>query len=80
LLAGLVFAGTEHRKLPFSEINEFCKAKNFFNAANSSSYIRATPGFAALGAGKSQTLTTKTGWQAEFAKAANRALKKPAST
>ena len=77
LLAGLVFAGTQHRKLPFREINEHCKAKNVFHDKNSSTYIKATPGFAAVGPAGALYLTTKTGWQDEFARAAGRALNKP---
>lgn len=80
LLAGLVFAGTESRKLPFREINDFCKAKKVFHDKNSSTYIKATPGFAAVGTGQTQYLTTKTGWQAEFVKAAERALDRPVSS
>ena len=76
LLAGLVFAATDHRKLAFKEINGVCKAKNVFDVNNSSAYIKTTPGFAAIGRGQAQYLTAKSGWQGEFADAARRALNK----
>lgn len=75
LLGGAVFAGTSHRKLPFAEIHEVCKAKHFFNQANAASYIKGTPGFSAVT--NPLALTTKSGWQVEFIKTINRVLKKP---
>lgn len=78
LLGGLVFAGTQHTKLPFKEITTVCKAKHVHDQANGASYIKTTPGFASVAAGANQALTTKTGWQREFAAAVGRVLGKPA--
>lgn len=78
LLGGAVFAGTTHRKLPFVEIHEMCKARHFFNSGNASAFIKGTTGFAAVGSGPSLSLTTTSGWQDAFEKAINKALKKPA--
>lgn len=77
LLGGIVFGGTDHRKLPFKEIADVAKAKHLFDSNNSASYLKATPGFTSVGSGASQALTSRTGWQDEFAKAVRRALKKP---
>lgn len=76
LLGGLTFGGTDHRKLPFKEINEFLKAKNVFHEKNASTYIKATPGFASVANGRVLFLTTKTGWASAFANAAAQALGK----
>jgi hypothetical protein len=77
LLGGVVFAGTSHRKLPFKEIADVCKAKHAFDSNNSASYLKSTPGFTSVGTGSAQALTSRTGWQGEFLKAVNRTLKKP---
>jgi hypothetical protein len=76
LLGGAVFAGTDHRKLPFSEINTKAKERNLYNPGNSATFIKTTPGFAAVGTGPGLSLTTKNGWQAAFVTAAKRVLKK----
>lgn len=76
LLGGVVFAGTDKRQLPFSEINAYCTAKHCFDSANSASYIKATPGFSSVGSRRTQELVTRTGWQNEFAKATRRVLGK----
>jgi hypothetical protein len=80
LVAGLVFAGTPHRKLSFKEVADVCRAKHVFDSANSAASIRTTPGFGSVGAGPTNAIVTKTGWQAEFSKAVQRALKKPTET
>ena len=77
LLGGVVFAGTSQRKLPFKEIAEVCKAKHLFDSNNSAANLKSTPGFTSVGSGATQALTSRTGWQGEFQKAVNRALKKP---
>ncbi len=76
LLGGLVLAGTGHTKIPFKDISTLCKAKHCHDSNNGASYIKATPGFAAVGSGASQALTSKTGWQDEFSKAVARVLGK----
>ena len=76
LLGGAVFAGTSHSRLPFKDIHTVCKAKKCFDQANGSTNIKATPGFAAVGAATSQALTHKSGWEGEFASAVARALAK----
>ncbi len=76
LLGGLLFAGTSHKKLAFKEVNDVCKVKHCHDAANSASYIKATPGFATVGVGASQSLTTKSGWQGSFEDAVKRVLGK----
>jgi hypothetical protein len=74
LLGGLALAATDHRKLPFKEINDYLKAKNVFHEKNASTYIKATPGFAFVANGRALYLTTRTGWAQAFADAAGRAL------
>jgi hypothetical protein len=76
LLAGALFGGTDHQRLPFPDVHEVCKSKRCYDQANASTYLKALPGFAALGKGKNQDITAKSGWEAEFAKAVERVLGK----
>jgi hypothetical protein len=76
LLVGALLGGTDHHRLPFSDVHEVCKSKRCYDQANASTYLKALPGFAALGKGKNQDLTAKSGWEAEFAKAVERVLGK----
>lgn len=77
LLAGAVFAGTPERKLSFSEINQVCQAKHCFDPKHAAENIKETAGFGSVGAGKSQAVVTKGGWQDAFAAAARRVLGRP---
>lgn len=76
LLSGVVLAGTSKTKVPFKDISAVCKEKNCHDPNNGASYIKATPGFAPVGSGPGQALTSKSGWQDEFAKAVSRVLGK----
>ena len=76
LLAGALFGGTDHQRLPFGEVHDVCRAKRCFDSGNASSYLKSLPGFAALGTGKSQDITARSGWEAEFSKAVQRVLGK----
>jgi hypothetical protein len=76
LLGGVIFSGTQSRKISFDEINAVCKDKHCFDSANAAANIKSTPGFSSVGSQRSQVLLTKSGWQNEFAKAVNRVLGK----
>lgn len=76
LLAGAVFAGTDHESLPISEIHDACRAKRCHGGKNASRYVKATPTFASIGNGPSSSLTHRSGWQGEFARAVAAALGK----
>ena len=80
LLAGSVFAGTKYRKLPIVAVHEVCKAKHCFSDKHASEYVKATPGFAVTGQGRDLALTSKSGWQTEFAKAVARVLRREVVT
>ena len=74
LLAGAVFGGTSHHRLPFSEIHDVCRSKRCFDSSNASAYLKALAGFAPVGTGKGQALTPKSGWEKEFGKAVAQVL------
>lgn len=76
LLAGALFGGTDQQRLPFPDVHEVCKSKRCYDQANASTYLKALTGFAALGKGKNQDITAKSGWEAEFAKAVGRVIDK----
>ncbi len=76
LLAGAVFAGTDHKSLPISEVHDVCRTKRCHGETNASKYVKATPNFASIGNGPSSALTHKSGWQGEFARAVAVALGK----
>lgn len=75
LLAGVVFASTDHPTLPISEIHAVCKSKRCHHKKHASDYVKATPSIAAVGTQNSE-ITHKSGWQGEFAKAVARVLGK----
>jgi hypothetical protein len=76
LMGGAVFAGTDVPSIPFSEIHDVCKTMRCFSTKHAAEYIRETDGFGSIGSGKASSLTHKTGWEAEFAKAVDRTLGK----
>ncbi len=76
LLAGAVFAGTDHKSLPIIEVHDICRAKRCYGESNASKYVKATPNFASISNGRSGALTHKSGWQGEFARAVAVALGK----
>ena len=59
LLAGAVFGWTTQARLPFAEVHDVCKGKRCYDSGNASSYLKALPGFAPVGSGKTQALTPK---------------------
>lgn len=76
LVAGAVFAGTDHKSLPVGEVHDVCRAKRCHGDTNASKYVRATPNLAVVGSGSSSALTHRSGWQSGFAKTVDRVLGK----
>lgn len=76
LLAGVVFAGTDHKSLPINEVHEVCRSKRCYHEKNGSTYVKATPSIATVGSPRALEITHKTGWQDEFASAIGRVLGK----
>lgn len=74
LLAGVVFAGTDHKSLPINEVHDVCRTKRCFHEKNASRYVQATPSVATVGSLRALEITHKSGWQVEFANAVGRVL------
>lgn len=76
LMGGAVFAGSAVPSIPFAEIHRVCKTMRCYSDKHAAEYVRETNGFGSIGSGKSSALVHKNGWEAEFAKAIARVLKK----